>query len=224
MKAAFIAILFLCGCSTITSGHQLDFSKAIERVSPSVVTILITINGEPAGIGSGFAYRDSYIITNQHVVDGDKSVIEVEDHEGKKHKAAKVGENKDADIAVLKIDEQLKPVAIGKLSKLRPGQWVLAFGSPFGIGRTVSAGIISNTRRKLDISKIPLIQSDAAVNHGNSGGPMANAAGEVIGVNAYMYSPNGGAVGISFSIPITEAQAAADHIIMVSEKHVHPHP
>lgn len=213
-----ICFVLLCFCSSITNGHQYDFTDAVVKVSPSVVTVLVARKDGGTGVGSGFVLRGGYIITNQHVTEGDGVTLAVEDKDGFSHQAIKVGEDATTDIAVLKIEStRLKPVKIGDPSKLKVGQSVLAFGSPYGLNRSVTAGIISSLRRKVPISKVTLIQSDASINAGNSGGPLTNSRGEVVAVNAYIYSPLGGSVGLSFSIPIDITLASAERLIAAYE-------
>ncbi|CAM5425297.1 putative periplasmic serine endoprotease DegP-like OS=Afipia felis OX=1035 GN=mucD_2 PE=3 SV=1 [Afipia felis] len=155
------------------------------------------------GQGSGFFISsDGYAVTNNHVVDGaDK--VEVTTDDGKTYKAKVIGTDKRTDLALIKV-EGGSNFPFAKLSDTEPriGDWVLAVGNPFGLGGTVTSGIVSARGR--DIGNGPyddFIQIDAAVNKGNSGGPAFNTAGEVIGVNTAIYSPSGGSVGIAFSIP-----------------------
>lgn len=155
------------------------------------------------GQGSGFFISaDGYAVTNNHVVDGAEQV-EVTTDDGKTYKAKVIGSDKRTDLALIKV-EGGSDFPFAKLSDSEPriGDWVLAVGNPFGLGGTVTSGIISARGR--DIGNGPyddFIQIDAAVNKGNSGGPAFNTAGEVIGVNTAIYSPSGGSVGIAFSIP-----------------------
>ena len=155
------------------------------------------------GQGSGFFISaDGYAVTNNHVVDGaDK--VEVTTDDGKTYKAKVIGTDARTDLALIKI-EGGSNFPFTKLSETKPriGDWVLAVGNPFGLGGTVTAGIVSASGR--DIGNGPyddFIQIDAPVNKGNSGGPAFNTEGEVIGVNTAIYSPSGGSVGIAFSIP-----------------------
>ena len=160
-------------------------------------------HGEMMGQGSGFFISsDGYAVTNNHVVDGaDK--VEVTTDDGKIYTAKVIGTDPRTDVALIKV-EGGSDFPIAKLSegKARIGDWVLAVGNPFGLGGTVTAGIVSASGR--DIGSGPyddFIQIDAPVNKGNSGGPAFNMQGEVVGVNTAIYSPSGGSVGIAFSIP-----------------------
>lgn len=161
----------------------------------------------PAGVGSGFIIdKEGYIITNSHVVDGASEII-VTLNNGKEHTAKVVGSDKRTDIALIKIeskDKDLTPLKIGSASQLQKGEWVLAIGSPFDLDSTVTSGIVSAINRDTG-DYLPFIQTDVAVNPGNSGGPLINLKGEAIGVNSQIISRSGGFMGISLSIPIDEA-------------------
>jgi len=160
-------------------------------------------HGEMMGQGSGFFISsDGYAVTNNHVVDGaDK--VEVTTDAGKTYTAKVIGTDPRTDVALIKVEGDSDfPFAKLSESKARIGDWVLAVGNPFGLGGTVTAGIVSASGR--DIGSGPyddFIQIDAPVNKGNSGGPAFNMQGEVVGVNTAIYSPSGGSVGIAFSIP-----------------------
>ena len=159
------------------------------------------------GQGSGFIVSaDGFILTNAHVVRDAKEVT-VKLTDRREFKAKVLGADPKTDVAVLKIDAKNLPVvAIGKPSDLRVGEWVLAIGSPFGFENTVTAGIVSAKGRSLpDDSAVPFIQTDVAVNPGNSGGPLFNNRGEVVGINSQIYSRTGGYLGLSFAIPIDVA-------------------
>ena len=161
-----------------------------------------------AGLGSGFIISaDGYILTNAHVVaDFDDVNVRLADAK-REFKAKVVGVDKRSDIALLKVDAQGLPTArLGNSAKLEPGDWVAAIGSPFGFANTITAGIVSAKGRSLpDEMYVPFIQTDVAVNPGNSGGPLLNLQGEVIGVNSLIYSGTGGYMGVSFAIPIEVA-------------------
>jgi serine protease Do len=166
-------------------------------------------HGQPrGGMGSGFILSaDGYILTNAHVVAGFDDVnVRLADVK-REFKAKVVGLDKRTDVALLKVDAtDLPTAALGDSSKIEPGQWVAAIGSPFGFANTITAGIISATGRALpDESFVPFIQTDVAVNPGNSGGPLINLDGEVIGINSMIYSRTGGYMGVSFAIPIEVA-------------------
>lgn len=169
-------------------------------------------------LGSGFIIDSTgYVVTNNHVVE-DASDIVVTLNDGKDYPAKLIGTDKKTDLALLKIDagKPLPTVMFGNSDVARVGDWVLAVGNPFGLGGTVTTGIIS--ARSRDIHSGPFddfLQIDASINRGNSGGPTFNLAGEVIGINSAIYSPNGGSVGIGFAIPANEAKpvlnALRDH-------------
>ncbi|MFK8078504.1 MAG: DegQ family serine endoprotease [Granulosicoccus sp.] len=166
------------------------------------------------GFGSGFIISDDgYIITNAHVVD-DASEILVGLQDRREYPAELVGSDPTTDIALLKLEASNLPVvAIGDSDDLRVGEWVLAIGSPFGFEHTATQGIVSALARSLpDGTYVPFIQTDVAVNPGNSGGPLFNTDGEVIGVNSQIYSRSGGYQGLSFSIPINVAISVADQL------------
>jgi serine protease Do len=155
------------------------------------------------GIGSGFIVSpDGYILTNAHVV-ADASEVTVKLTDRREFVAKVIGVDKRSDVALIKIAAGGLPIVhFGDSSKLRPGQWVIAIGSPFGFENSVTAGVVSATARPLDENYVPFIQTDAAVNPGNSGGPLFNVDGQVIGINAQIYSRTGGYMGMSFAIPI----------------------
>jgi serine protease Do len=155
------------------------------------------------GIGSGFIVSpDGYVLTNAHVV-SDASEVTVKLTDRREFVAKVIGVDKRSDVALIKIAATgLPTVHFGDSSRLKPGQWVVAIGSPFGFENSVTAGVVSATARPLDENYVPFIQTDAAVNPGNSGGPLFNVDGQVIGINAQIYSRTGGYMGMSFAIPI----------------------
>jgi serine protease Do len=166
-------------------------------------------------LGSGFIVSpDGVILTNAHVVAGAKEVI-VRLTDKREFKAKTIGIDRGTDVAVLKIDANDLPyVVIGNPETAKPGQWVAAIGSPFGMENTVTAGIISAKYRSLpDENYVPFIQTDVAVNPGNSGGPLLNTKGEVIGMNSQIYSNSGGYEGLSFAIPIDVAMKVKDQLV-----------
>ena len=171
------------------------------------------------GIGSGFIISaDGYILTNAHVVNN-ASKITVKLTDRREFEGKVIGVDERTDVAVIKIVAKgnLPVVRIGDSSKLRPGQWVLAIGSPFGFENSVTAGVVSATARS-NVGEggngyVPFIQSDVAVNPGNSGGPLFNLEGEVVGINSQIYSRSGGYEGISFAIPIGVADNVAEQLI-----------
>ncbi len=165
-------------------------------------------NGAPMrGEGSGFIVSaDGTILTNAHVVDGAQKVI-VKLTDRREFEARVIGSDAKSDVAVLKIDAHDLPVTrLGDPRTLQVGEWVVAIGSPFGLENTVTAGIVSAKGRSLpDDTYVPFIQTDVAVNPGNSGGPLFNMRGEVVGINSQIYSRSGGYQGLSFAIPIDVA-------------------
>jgi serine protease Do len=167
------------------------------------------------GIGSGFVIDgEGHILTNAHVVaDADEVTVRLADSK-REYKARVVGSDVLTDVALLKVDAQNLPVApIGHSAQLQPGEWVAAIGSPFGFANTITAGIVSATQRSLpDETYVPFIQTDVAVNPGNSGGPLLNMRGEVVGINSQIYSRSGGYMGLSFAIPIDMAMEIAQQL------------
>ena len=165
-------------------------------------------------LGSGFIIsQDGYVLTSAHVVDNADEII-VRMNDRREMLAKIIGTDKRSDVALLKIDASglpyLKP---GKPDELKVGEWVLAIGSPFGFENTATAGIVSAKGRSLpNENYIPFIQSDVAINPGNSGGPLFNMAGEVVAINAQIYSRSGGYMGLAFSVPIDLAMQVADQL------------
>ena len=173
------------------------------------------------GEGSGFIISsDGYILTNAHVVDN-ASKVTVKLTDRREFTAKVVGADTASDVAVIKIDGKNLPVVrLGDASKVRPGEWVVAIGSPFGFENSVTAGIVSATSRAMgganaggNTNYVNFIQTDAAVNPGNSGGPLFNVYGEVIGINSQIYSGTGSYAGLSFAIPINVANNVKDQLI-----------
>ncbi len=167
-----------------------------------------------SGFGSGFIISDDgYVITNAHVVNN-ATQIRVSLADQREFDAELIGSDRRTDVAVIKIDGENLPVArLGDSDDLKVGEWVLAIGSPFGFEHTATQGIVSAVARNLpDETYVPFIQSDAAVNPGNSGGPLFNIEGEVIGVNSQIYSRSGGYQGLSFAIPINVARVVAEQL------------
>ncbi len=163
----------------------------------------------PRGVGSGFIIdSEGYILTNHHVIEG-SDTITVTLTDKREFQAKIIGSDQRTDVALVKIEGQNLPkVKIGNVQKTKVGQWVVAIGSPFGLENTVTAGIISAKARDTG-EYTPFIQTDVAVNPGNSGGPLLNLSGEVVGINSQIYSRTGGFMGISFAIPIDEAMRVA---------------
>lgn len=214
-----------------TTNIETSITASVKKVGPAVVTVVGTVPGQmtffgPTGdqtvSGTGFFITNQgYILTNNHVVEGTKEVnIVLSD--GTQEKATIVGTDQYSDIAVLKTDSKVPAVAtLGNSDKLDPGESVIAIGSPLGdFKNTVTVGVVSATGRSIDTGNgytiENLIQTDAAINHGNSGGPLVNLAGEVIGVNTLIVRNTGSgdvAEGLGFAIPISTAQAVAQQII-----------
>ncbi|QDQ85241.1 DegQ family serine endoprotease [Paraburkholderia megapolitana] len=168
-----------------------------------------------ASLGSGFIVSsDGYILTNAHVVDG-ANVVTVKLTDKREFRAKVVGADKQSDVAVLKIDASNLPIVkIGDPRQSKVGQWVVAIGSPYGFDNTVTSGIISAKSRSLpNENYTPFIQTDVPVNPGNSGGPLFNLEGEVIGINSMIYSQTGGFQGLSFAIPINEAMKVENELV-----------
>jgi serine protease Do len=166
----------------------------------------------PRGVGSGFIISaDGYVMTNAHVVDGADDVY-VTLTDKREYKAKIIGADKRTDVALVKIEgSNLPRLTFGDSNKIRVGEWVIAIGSPFGLDNTVTAGIVSAKARDTG-DYLPLIQTDVAVNPGNSGGPLLNMRGEVIGINSQIYSRSGGYMGISFAVPIDEAMNITEQL------------
>ncbi|WEX10636.1 Do family serine endopeptidase [Chelativorans sp. AA-79] len=223
-----------------------DFTGIVERMTPAVVAItasrpageqqqlqelLPSPFGTPRGpqrrtprgstaLGSGFAISEQgHIVTNNHVIQG-ANEIEVLLSDGTEHGAELVGADPATDLAVLKIDppEGLTVAEWGDSSALQPGAWTIAIGSPFGLGGTVTVGVLS--ARSRDIRSGPydnFLQTDASINRGNSGGPLFNAAGRVVGVNTAIFSPVGANIGIGFAVPSSTAQDVVSQLIETGE-------
>ncbi|TDK26030.1 DegQ family serine endoprotease [Luteimonas aestuarii] len=179
--------------------------------------------GAPRGrsLGSGFLISaDGYVLTNHHVIDGaDEVKVTLTDR--REFTAKVVGSDQPSDVAVLKIEATGLPVLrTGNAAQVRPGQWAVAIGSPFGFDQSVTAGIVSAVGRAnpyADQRYVPFIQTDVAINRGNSGGPLLNTSGEVIGINSQIFSNSGGFMGVSFAIPIDVAMNVVEQIRTTGE-------
>jgi serine protease Do len=218
-----------------------DFVQAAQKATPSVVNITAKIartarsnqddffffspfgrrgdNGPAEGSGSGVIYSENgYIITNNHVVEG-ASELEVTLSDNRKFKATLVGTDKRTDLAVIKIDATgLTPTEVGNSDEVRIGEWALAVGNPFELTSTVTAGIISAKGRNIDLlgqgaAIESFIQTDAAVNPGNSGGALVDAQGKLIGINTAIATRTGSFQGYSFAIPVNLVRRVVDDII-----------
>jgi serine protease Do len=166
------------------------------------------------GAGSGFIVSpDGVILTNAHVVrDADQVTVKLQDR--REYRAKVLGSDPKTDVAVLKIDAKNLPVVpMGNTRNLQVGEWVLAIGSPYGLESTVTAGVVSAKGRSIDTNGVQFIQTDVAVNPGNSGGPLFNTRGEVVGINSQIFSQTGGYQGLSFAIPIDVAVRIKDQIV-----------
>jgi serine protease Do len=167
-------------------------------------------------IGTGFIMSpDGYVLTNHHVVDGaDEVKVKLSDR--REFTAKVIGSDQQSDVALLKIDAAgLPALRLGDSRQLKPGQWVVAIGSPFGLDHSVTAGIVSAVGRSnpyADQRYVPFIQTDVAINRGNSGGPLLNTRGEVVGINSQIFSNSGGYMGVSFAIPIDTAMGAVQQL------------
>src|SRR5215211_5573458 len=211
---------------------NLSINEIYDRAGPGVVEITVaTSSGSSGGYpfggggtataqGSGFVYDTSgHIVTNAHVVEGATSV-KVQFSNGKTYDATVVGSDASTDLAVLKVDapaSQLHPIALDDSSSVDVGDGVVAIGSPFGLSDTVTAGIVSAVDRQIDSLNgytIPgAIQTDAAINHGNSGGPLLDLGGKVIGVNAQNESDSGDNAGVGFAIPSNTVKSVVSQIL-----------
>lgn len=208
--------------------ESLSVSEVYEKAYKSVVEITATLSqpsptgGEQqaSGQGSGFVFdAEGHIVTNYHVVDGAQSVS-VRFSDGSTYDATVVGSDPSTDLAVIKVDapaDVLIPLALGDSGSLSVGETVVALGSPFGLEGTLTSGIVSALNREMtspnNFTISNSIQTDAAINHGNSGGPLLNAAGEVVGVNTQIKSDSGGSDGIGFAVPSSTVASIVPQII-----------
>jgi len=207
-----------------------QFTSAVQKVLPSVVSIDATprtrqissspfaarSESSPSQMGSGVIVSDQgHVVSNLHVVRG-ADAIRVTLNDGRVFPATLQGSDKATDIAVLKIDaEAVQPLRFGDSDSVRAGQIVFAIGNPFGLQESVSQGIVSGVgRRAMNESLNEYIQTDSAVNPGNSGGPLINVRGEVIGINNFIFSQDGGSLGIGFAIPSNSVRKIFEDIVM----------
>jgi serine protease DegQ len=230
------------GSAAAAAGAGASYSLAVRRAVPGVVNIFTSrevkaerhpfandpffrrffgdaLEGAPrraSSLGSGVIVSpQGYVLTNNHVVDG-MDEIEVAVPDGKTLKASVVGTDPETDLAVLKVDaKDLPAITLGNIEQVRVGDVVLAIGNPFGVGQTVTMGIVSALGRSgLGLTTYEnLIQTDAAINRGNSGGALVDATGNLIGINTAILSPTGGSLGIGFAIPVSTARSVMEQII-----------
>ncbi|MBI5335909.1 MAG: Do family serine endopeptidase [Burkholderiales bacterium] len=218
-------------------GRHAGYSAAAKRAAPAVVSIVTSKTPDrtpnandpwfrfffgdqmpqaQSGIGSGvIVAAEGYVLTNNHVIDH-MDDIEVMLHDGRKARARLIGADPETDIAVLKIDlEKLPAITFGDSDTLEVGDVVLAIGNPFGVGQTVTSGIVSALgRNQLGINTFEnFIQTDAAINPGNSGGALVDAGGHLVGINSAIYSRSGGNLGIGFAIPVSTARQVMESLI-----------
>ncbi|PZR98219.1 MAG: 2-alkenal reductase, partial [Candidatus Chloroheliales bacterium] len=199
-------------------GRQVDAVSAVQKLGPAVVTVISSRNGRGGGVGSGVIIDEAgYILTNAHVVSRQEKLDVIFASGSRRMAATLIGTDRYSDVAVIKIDAVVPAVAtLGDSNKLLPGQPVIAIGSTLGSYRnTVTAGVVSAVNRRFEGLNAPLVQTDAAINQGNSGGPLANLYGEVIGINTLVVRGGwGGAVeGLGFAVPINTAIALANQMI-----------
>ena len=251
IKKLSILILFSASISSVLARSTPEsFADLAEKLMPSVVNISTTQTvrsatnpfpfqfppGSPfedmfkefqtpterkaSSLGSGFIIsEDGTVVTNNHVIaNAEDIIVRIKD---KEYKAAVVGADPYADIAVLKIEtnEKFTPVKFGDSDKARVGDWVVAIGNPFGLGGTVTSGIISARNRDINLTRYDdFIQTDASINQGNSGGPLFNLDGDVVGINTAIIAPGqAGSIGIGFAIPANAASNVIDQLIKFGE-------
>ena len=201
--------------------NAVQTQDAFVSVHNSVKDSIVNSGGqekrESGSLGSGFVVsKDGYIVTNNHVIDGADEIY-VKFSNGREYRTKLVGTSPEVDIAVLKINsnETFKPLEFANSDQVQIGQWSIAFGNPLGLNDSMTVGIVSAAgRSSLGIEEIEnFIQTDAAINQGNSGGPLIDITGKVIGVNTAIYSQSGGSVGIGFAIPANLVMTVKDSII-----------
>ena len=216
-----VILLTFAGTWYFISNDKNKLVTASEKSIPSVVTISsenLSFSKSRSGIGSGVIFsNDGYIVTNLHILSGQKIIVKT--NEGKNFPARIIGVDKNTDIAVLKIqpDEKLEPINFADSDNLKIGDQVLAIGNPYGIGISVSNGIISATGRDYGNPYLQLIQTDAAINPGNSGGALINENGNLIGINSKIFSRTGAYQGIGFAIPSNIIVQIATQLIKFGE-------
>ncbi|NNU16053.1 PDZ domain-containing protein [Parvularcula sp. ZS-1/3] len=199
-----------------------SFADLVERVLPSVVNVSMLppgadLSAEPRALGSGFVVDSSgLIVTNNHVIENATNIVVIFGEE-KPYRAKIRGRDVETDVAVLEIinpDRRFKALQFGDSEGARVGDWVIAIGNPFGIGSSVSAGIVSGQSRDIGAGLYDkFIQTDAAINRGNSGGPLFDRRGRVIGINTVIFSQTGGSVGVGFAVPAELASPIVSQLI-----------
>ncbi|MDD3776143.1 MAG: trypsin-like peptidase domain-containing protein [Actinomycetota bacterium] len=209
-------------------------SEVAKKVTPSVVNIRVSVKQEDIfgneyyseGLGSGVIYtNDGYIITNNHVA-GDAEELMVRLADGSEHPAVLVGSDANTDVAVIKIEKDNLPAAdFTSIENVEVGEIAIAIGSPFGLEQTVTMGVVSAKGRDISVSSdtlpmVDLIQTDASINQGNSGGPLVNSSGQVIGINTLIFSTSGASAGVGFAIPSDTATNIAGQIIKYGEARI----
>lgn len=210
------------------TAEPVDFRPAVRKLLPSVVSVdkservyrsywARQAELTETGTGSGVIIsKDGYILTNNHVVQG-ADVVRVRLSDQKSYSAKIIGTDPRSDLAVLKVEAPgLVPAELGDSSKLEVGEWVIAVGNPLGFSNTVSVGVVSSLNRTLPTNEsllVDAIQTDAAINQGNSGGALTNALGQVVGINSAIASNSGGSIGLGFSIPINRAKKVVSDIL-----------
>ena len=200
--------------NTVSKPVAKDDQRRLQGQMPEIFRELLEQRQRPVRpsrtMGSGFVISgDGYILTNHHVVDKAEE-IQVQFADRSEYTASIIGSDRRSDLALLKIDaKNLPSLKFAESDTTKVGAWVLAIGSPFGLDYSVTAGIVSAVGRSLPTEQgenyVPFIQTDVAINRGNSGGPLFNLDGQVVGINSQIYSPTGGSVGLSFSIPVSIA-------------------
>ena len=217
--------------ATAPRGAPESFADLVDQVMPAVVNISTSQGGQPpqslpgggrnaTSLGSGFIIDPSgYVVTNGHVIENaDRITINL--NSGEEYAATLEGLDPETDLAVLKIeaDARFPAVRFGDSDRTRVGDWVVAIGQPFGLGGSVSAGIVSARNRDIDTGLYDdYLQTDAAINRGNSGGPLFDMSGRVIGVNTIIYSQTGGSVGVGFAVPANMAARVVQQLIEFGE-------
>jgi len=207
----------------VSRGPGLSVSDIYRRVHSGVIEITVTVPGGQAQ-GSGFVYdTKGHIVTNEHVVDRASS-ISVEFPDGSKSSASLVGTDASTDLAVIKVQapaSKLHPLSLGDSGQLSVGDSVVAIGSPFGLSETVTSGIVSALHRQMTspngFAIADSIQTDAAINHGNSGGPLLDASGHVIGINTQIKSDSGGNEGVGFAVPSATIRTVVSQILSTGQ-------